>query len=86
MIDTEVLDCVFIATPSRFHSEMVRYALDQNLHVFCEKPFCLDVEQGSALAQLAETKRLVTQVGYHCRFVGAFPRSTTSGGSEYSRR
>jgi scyllo-inositol 2-dehydrogenase (NADP+) len=72
MIDTEELDCVFIATPSRFHGEMVRYALDRNLHVFCEKPFCLDVEQGSALAQLAERKRLVTQVGYHCRFVGAF--------------
>jgi predicted dehydrogenase len=72
MIDTEDLDCVFIATPSRFHAEMVRYALDKNLHVFCEKPFCLDVEQGSALAQLAERKRLVTQVGYHCRFVGAF--------------
>jgi scyllo-inositol 2-dehydrogenase (NADP+) len=39
MIDTENLDCVFIATPSRFHSEMVQYALDQKLHVFCEKPF-----------------------------------------------
>jgi scyllo-inositol 2-dehydrogenase (NADP+) len=72
MIDTEELDCVFIATPSRFHGEMVRYAIDHNLHVFCEKPFCLDLEQGSALAQLAEKKRLVTQVGYHCRFVGAF--------------
>ena len=72
MINTEGLDCVFIATPSRFHGEMVRYALDHNLHVFCEKPFCLDVEQGGGLAQLAEKKKLVTQVGYHCRFVGAF--------------
>ena len=72
MIDAEDLDCVFIATPSRFHGEMVRYALERNLHVFCEKPFCLDVEEGSMLAEMAAERKLVNQVGYHYRFVGAF--------------
>jgi scyllo-inositol 2-dehydrogenase (NADP+) len=43
---------------------MVRAALDRNLHVFCEKPFSLDPEEGLALAELAERKGLVTQVGY----------------------
>jgi predicted dehydrogenase len=72
MIDTENLDCVFVATPSRFHGEMVRYALEHNLHVFCEKPFCLDVDEGAALAEMAMERKLVSQVGYHCRFVAAF--------------
>ncbi len=72
MIDKEELDCVFIATPSSFHGEMIRYALDGNLHVFCEKPFCLDITQGRILAEMAAQRKLVNQVGYHCRFVGAF--------------
>ena len=35
------LDAVVIATPSRAHAPMVRGALEQGLHVFCEKPLTL---------------------------------------------
>ncbi|MBN9126720.1 MAG: Gfo/Idh/MocA family oxidoreductase, partial [Nitrosospira sp.] len=66
------LDAVIIATPSSMHAGMVRAALQKNLHVFCEKPFCLDTEEGRELADLANSKALVNQVGYHNRFVGAF--------------
>lgn len=72
LLDTEKLDAVFIATPSKYHAEMVRAALDANLHVFCEKPFCLDAAEGQKLAALAESKKRVNQVGYHYRFVGVF--------------
>jgi scyllo-inositol 2-dehydrogenase (NADP+) len=72
LLAAEQLDAVFIATPSRFHAEMVRAALDAGLHVFCEKPFCLDATEGLRLAELAEKKSRVNQVGYHYRFVGAF--------------
>jgi len=72
LLAQESLDAVFIATPSRFHAEMVRAALDADLHVFCEKPFCLDAEEGLRLAELAEEKGRVNQVGYHYRFVGTF--------------
>ena len=51
---------------------MVRAALDAGLHVFCEKPFCLDAEEGLRLADLAERKGLINQVGYHYRFVATF--------------
>jgi predicted dehydrogenase len=66
------LDCVFVATPSRYHAEIVTDALERGLHVFCEKPFALDPETGFRLAELAERKRLINQVGYHYRFVAAF--------------
>jgi predicted dehydrogenase len=66
------LDAVLIATPSRMHASMVRAALDRSLHVFCEKPFTLDVAESAELTALAHAKGLVTQVGYHNRFVGAF--------------
>lgn len=66
------LDAVLIATPSRTHASMVRTALDRGLHVFCEKPFTLAVKDATELTALAHDRGLVTQVGYHNRFVGAF--------------
>lgn len=72
LLANEPLDCVFVATPSRYHSEIVDTALEGGLHVFCEKPFALDPEEGFRLADLAERKSLVNQVGYHYRFVAAF--------------
>lgn len=72
MLAEEKLDAVLISTPSKLHAGMVQKALERGLHVFCEKPFVLDVNDGERLVQLAESKGLVTQVGYHYRFVGAF--------------
>jgi predicted dehydrogenase len=72
MLSEEQLDCVFIATPSRYHEAVVTAALERNLHVFCEKPFALDPATGFRLADLAERKGLTNQVGYHYRFIAAF--------------
>ena len=51
---------------------MVRDAIANGLHIFCEKPFCLDADDATKLAEEAITAGLVTQVGYHNRFVGTF--------------
>lgn len=72
MLDKAELDAVIIATPSRLHGPMVERALNKGLHVFCEKPFCLDPEEAKRLARLARDLGRVNQVGYHYRFVGAF--------------
>ena len=72
MLETEQLDALIVATPSKLHAGMVEKALNRGLHVFCEKPFVLDVADGERLVSLARSKALVTQVGYHYRFVGAF--------------
>jgi predicted dehydrogenase len=72
MLADETLDCVFVATPSRYHAEIVAAALDRGLHVFCEKPFVLDPETGYRLAEQAERKKVVNQVGYHYRFIATF--------------
>ncbi len=72
MLEQVDLDAVVVATPSSLHAHMVRKALERGHHVFCEKPFCLDPAQSEELANIATQKRLVNQVGYHYRFVGAF--------------
>lgn len=72
MLAKEQLDAMIIATPSRLHAPMVRKALERGIHVFCEKPFCLDWHESEALTELAVERGLISQVGYHYRYVGAF--------------
>ncbi len=72
MLDAEQLDALIVATPSKLHAAMVGEALERGLHVFCEKPFVLDVADGERLVAAARERSRVTQVGYHFRFVGAF--------------
>ena len=72
MIDAERLDCVIVATPTRYHYPIVKYSLDKGLHIFCEKPFSLTSNEGEELVKLADKNRLVNQVGYHNHFIGTF--------------
>lgn len=72
MIDESNLDAVVIATPTKTHFEIAKYALDRNLHIFLEKPFTLTLEEGRDLVALAEKKGVVTQVGFHNHFIGTF--------------
>lgn len=74
MIDTMNLAALVIASPTKLHNEMVGYALNNNIHVFCEKPFSLDLNEGKRLSLLAKQSNLVNQVGYHNRFLGTFNR------------
>lgn len=72
LMQDAALQAVIIATPSKLHAPMVRTALERGLHVFCEKPFCLDWTESQDLTDLARQKGLVNRVGYHYRHVGAF--------------
>lgn len=72
MIDSMNLDALVIASPTKYHGEMVSYALKNHIHVFCEKPFSLDPKEGKILAEQANRSNLVNQVGYHNRFLGTF--------------
>lgn len=72
MIDKETPEFVVIATPTKYHYPMVKYALENGAHVFCEKPFTLTAGQGKELMDLALSKKLVNQVGFHNQFIGTF--------------
>ncbi len=72
MLQAQRLDGVVVSTPSHLHAPIVREAAAAGVHIFCEKPFCLDADDGRELAELTAGQGLVTQVGYHNRFVAAF--------------
>lgn len=72
MLDSTSPDAVFVAAPTKFHAGIVEDLLQRGIHVFVEKPFCLKVEQGRKLVDMAREKKLVNQVGYHNKFIGTF--------------
>ncbi|BBM89726.1 scyllo-inositol 2-dehydrogenase (NAD(+)) [Spirochaetota bacterium] len=46
------LDVVFLVSSSNLHSEQIMLALEHDLHVFCEKPLSLTVEEGLAVHEV----------------------------------
>ena len=77
MLEKEQLDAIVIATPPKAHVPMVEQAIAKNLAIFCEKPFVLETTDGMRLADAADAAGIVTQVGYHYRFVGSFAHVKT---------
>ncbi|CAN0513930.1 unnamed protein product, partial [Scytosiphon promiscuus] len=72
MLEKENPDAVFVAVPTKFHYEMIKELLERKIHVFAEKPFCLNPDQAEELVNLAQKNNLINQVGYHNKFIGTF--------------
>lgn len=72
LLDKEKPDAVFIATPTKFHDSLVSEMIDNKIHVFVEKPFCLHADKGSQIVSQARNNKVVNQVGYHNKFIGTF--------------
>ena len=66
------VDAVLIATPTPTHFEIAKFFLENNRHVFIEKPITQNSEQAYHLCRLADEKALVLQVGHVERFNPAF--------------
>jgi predicted dehydrogenase len=72
MIDEVKPQAAVVSVPTKYHASIVEHLLLCGIHVFVEKPFCLNPDEGDKLIKLAYQKRLVNQVGYHNRFIGTF--------------
>ena len=61
------LDGVVVASPHRLHFEQSHAALEQGLHVMCEKPFTTRADDARELVRLAAEKQLqiVVPYGWH---------------------
>lgn len=64
MFDTEDLDGVVITTPHAFHYEQISAAFDRGLHVLCEKPLVLNVDEAIELRERATDLELTLMVGF----------------------
>ena len=58
------IDVVIIATPNSLHKEIAINALNRNIHVLCEKPMAVEVDDALAMAQAARQSSAKTLLGY----------------------
>jgi predicted dehydrogenase len=66
------LNGVVIASPTETHYEIARAFLENDTHVFLEKPIASTIEQANDLVKLASQRNLILQVGHLERFNPAY--------------
>lgn len=55
----DAIDLVIVATPNHLHLPVARAFLQQGIHVVCDKPLALSVQEAEQLRDLAESRRLI---------------------------
>ena len=68
MIRREDVDAVVLVTPNYLHKKQVVAALENDLHVFVEKPIAISLDEGVAMISKAESKGRVLMIGHNMRF------------------
>ncbi len=63
MLDSVALDAVLILTP--YHYPQAMAAMAAGLHIFVEKPMCVNVEEATDMVDAARRNGLIGQLGYH---------------------
>lgn len=67
MIEAGDFDLVSIVTPPHLHCEMTLSALEKGLHVFCEKPMALNVEEARKMLDRAKITGLTVMIDHEFR-------------------
>jgi UDP-N-acetylglucosamine 3-dehydrogenase len=66
------LDFVLVVSTSYAHAEQVIAAAEAGLHVFCEKPIALTLEDADRMIDAVESASVVNVVNYSMRYVDAY--------------
>jgi predicted dehydrogenase len=74
LLDDAELDAVVIATPTESHAPMAVAALQAGLHVFCEKPIALTLDDADRMIEAAARTGRVLMIGHVVRFFPAYVR------------
>ena len=70
----ENLDACVLAVHTNSHFTLTKLALEAGIHVFLEKPFCLNISEGEELIELARTKNLLLMIGHVVRFMPPYQK------------
>ena len=65
-------NAVFVCTPNTTHEEVAIKVLEAGKHVFCEKPFALNLKSAARLHDRAMRSGVIYQVGHNRRFAPVY--------------
>ena len=67
MLDSEELDIVSVCTYNRTHAECTVYALEKGVHVLCEKPMCVTLEEAVSMCRAEKSSGKLLSIGFQPR-------------------
>ena len=68
MLDNVQLDAVSVCTYNSTHSECAVFALENGLHVLCEKPMSVTIEQAVAMRKAEKASGKILSIGFQPRY------------------
>ncbi|MFC1516301.1 Gfo/Idh/MocA family protein [Thermodesulfobacteriota bacterium] len=68
VLESDIVDTVFICTPTHLHREIAEAAMAHNKHVLVEKPLCTSYEDGRLLLRRARTYPKTFYVTFNNQF------------------
>lgn len=69
------VDCVYIASPTKYHAEIVEFAAEHKIDVFCEKPMAMEVDECQKMIDDCKKNQVLLQLGFMRRFDSGFQRA-----------
>jgi predicted dehydrogenase len=67
------INAIAIATPPKLHKDIIKFAIKNNKHVFCEKPFTRSYKEATSICDLIKKKKhLSHMVNYEFGEIDAF--------------
>jgi predicted dehydrogenase len=67
LLELAGLDAVVISTPPQWHALQVIASVQRGLDVYCEKPLCYDIREGSAMIEAVRKTDRIVQIGFQRR-------------------
>jgi predicted dehydrogenase len=67
LLEHERPDVLHVCTPNAAHAEQTLLALENGVHVVCEKPLAVSSTEAAELVEAASVSGLVAACCYHCR-------------------
>jgi len=68
LIEENDLDCMVVVTPTYTHAEVTVDAANAGLHVFCEKPMAITLQECDKMLEAAERNNVKLMIGFVRRF------------------
>lgn len=65
----EKIDAVSICVPTRFHAEITKDCASRGIHVLCEKPIALTLDEATEMITTCEKNDVQLMIGFNYRFI-----------------
>lgn len=74
LIENRNIDAIDVCVPTKHHAEVILKALENDKHIFCEKPLTNNLKDAEKIKERAEESKKVVMSGYLYRFHPAFEK------------